>query len=579
MFPFRCMLRRGATSLSVGMFCFALLAAGVWRTCAAQPADQAQAHLQAGEFGPALAAAQAIGDPAQRDAPLGDIAAAQAAAGAGQGSLGTAASISSDLARKTALDRIAAEGGFYGGGGGGVTADFTSLIDLMTTTVSPTSWDALGGPGSVKEFVGGVYVDPTGLLKKFAPGTDRSLALARRDAGVAHSTGNARRASSLRKVSLTRLEREVQLLHAQGRGPNETMLALAGLQRIKYVFFYPETGDIVLAGPAGDWRPDLEGRLVDVEKGRPVLQLDDLVVVLRSAFSDDPVFGCSITPTREGLAAAQAVNDKYSGQPLRAGQRGKWLKDLRGAVGEQTIDVFGIDPRTRTARVLVEADYRMKLVGMGLEEGSVGVTSYLDSIEVAKGEGPPSMSVLRWWFTLNYDALQATPERDAFELRGQGVRVKSENEHLTDRGERVHTGKSDELTARFAESFTKHFEHLAAKYPVYADLRNIFDLALVAAVVRSHDLAGQGDWHLTHFGPGGDYEVPLGVAPAKVDSVINHRVIGGRHVVAGVSGGVRVDPRTVAAAQAVKTDEYGLVSADRRGSTPQALPRRAWWWD
>ncbi|MEX2175482.1 MAG: hypothetical protein WD872_14055 [Pirellulaceae bacterium] len=39
-----------------------------------------------------------------------------------------------------------------GGLGGGVTADFTSLIDLITTTVAPTTWDALGGPGAIREF-------------------------------------------------------------------------------------------------------------------------------------------------------------------------------------------------------------------------------------------------------------------------------------------------------------------------------------------------------------------------------------------------------------------------------------------
>ena len=92
----------------------------------------------------------------------------------------------------------------------------------------------------------------------------------------------------------------------------------------------------------------------------------------------------------------------------------------------------------------------------------------------------------------------ATPSRCA----APACKVLSENELLTEPGERVHTGKSDELNARFAESFTKHFETLAAKYPVYADMRNIFDLSLVAAVMQSHDLPGQTDWHMTHFGPG-----------------------------------------------------------------------------
>lgn len=39
-----------------------------------------------------------------------------------------------------------------GGMGGGTQADFDSLIELITTTVKPTTWDEVGGPGSIQEF-------------------------------------------------------------------------------------------------------------------------------------------------------------------------------------------------------------------------------------------------------------------------------------------------------------------------------------------------------------------------------------------------------------------------------------------
>ena len=39
-----------------------------------------------------------------------------------------------------------------GGMGGGVQADFDSLIELITTTVQPTTWDEVGGPGSIAPF-------------------------------------------------------------------------------------------------------------------------------------------------------------------------------------------------------------------------------------------------------------------------------------------------------------------------------------------------------------------------------------------------------------------------------------------
>ncbi len=39
-----------------------------------------------------------------------------------------------------------------GGAGGAALADFDSLIDLIVSTIQPTSWDEVGGPGSIREF-------------------------------------------------------------------------------------------------------------------------------------------------------------------------------------------------------------------------------------------------------------------------------------------------------------------------------------------------------------------------------------------------------------------------------------------
>jgi hypothetical protein len=553
---------------------------------AADPAADVQAHLAAGEFGPAIGAA-AKAPANQRDKLLGEVAAAQAAAGARRASIETAADISSDVARSAALGSLSSYSGEQAAGsaprgarGGAAMADFDSLIDLILATVAPDSWDDVGGPGAIDSFAGGVYVDSAGLLKKLPLSSDSSLIAIRRGAFDQAATGNAHRPSVLRKVSLPRLEREVQLLHAQGREPTEAMQTLAGLKRIQYVLIYPETGDIVLAGPAGDWRRDSEGRYVNAETGGPVLNLDDLVVTLRNAYTDMSRFGCSIDPWQDNLAAAKAVNEKWSKQPLRSGtQRQQWLGEVRDAIGRQDIRVYGIDPRTRVGRVLIEADYRMKLVGIGLEEGVPGLTSYLASIELGKDGKVPPMNVLRWWFALNYDSVSATAARDAFQLKGPGVKVLSENELLTERGERVHTGDSDDLTRGFAESFTKNFDKLATKYPIYAELRNVFDLALVSTLIASHDLPGQVGWHMTHFGPQGEYAPLLAAAPTEVESVMNHRILCGKHVVAVVSGGVRVEARPLAEKASVKTDTYGLMAGERRTAAPQNLVRRAWWWD
>lgn len=565
---------------ALGLLAGALLLLGGMTEAAAQDA-MIQAQLEAGEFAPALAAAQRIAAPQQRDAILAQIAMAQAQAGARDASLDTAAGIADDRARAQALSRMSAVP--FGGRGGGAMADFDSLIDLITTTVAPESWDDVGGPGSIAPFPTGVYVDAEGVLRPLVKEDDAGrLAALRASSRARVHRENVRQSSRLRKVSLPRLEKHVQLLLAAGRQPTEAMQVLAGLERIEYVFVYPESGDVVLAGPAGDWRTDEESRITTVESGRPVVRLDDLVVVLRHIMtSRDARFGCLITPRQEGLARLQ----EFVAQPVtfaRAGDRSDWVDRMRSTLGVQDIEVYGLDPRTRAARVMVEADYRMKLVGMGLEEGVPGVKSYLDLIRIGPGESAPPMGVLRWWFTLNYDAVLATEDRGAFAIRGQGVRVLSENELLAAEGQRVHTGQSEPLNRQFAQSFTDHFEDLARKYPVYAELRNLCDLALVAALLREEDVAGKVGWHMTCFGDSGAYQVELAAAPKTVQTVGNHRVIQSgnkRHTLAGVSGGVRVDPTSLVAREAIKTERYGPLGDERSKAVPQKLSPGAWWWD
>jgi hypothetical protein len=378
------------------------------------------------------------------------------------------------------------------------------------------------------------------------------------------------------------LEREIARRQSARERLDMSMLTLAGLERIRYIFVYPETGDLVLAGPAGDWRVDDESRIVSTRTGQPIVRLDDLLVMLRrGAGAPDSFFGCSINPRQEALANTQAYLDESSRQPLQPGQRRAWLGKLRDTMGKQDIEIFGVDPTSRVAGVLVAADYHMKLIGMGLADGVEGVESYLDSITVRNGEAPPPMSVLRWWFTLNYDAIRASAPGDAFELVGQGVRVLSENELLAARGERVHTGQSDPLNKKFADSFTTHFAALAEKYPVYADLRNLFDLAVATALIQNDGLAARANWSPALLMNAEKLPLPKQAVPRQVETVINHRVINQQrvqHVVAGVSGGVMVAAKDVLQRERT-TDVAGALAKERRPAPADSTAASPWWWD
>ena len=458
--------------------------------------------------------------------------------------------------------------------------DFESLMELIASTVRPETWEDVGGPGSMAPFATGVYVDPEGTLRKAVrTASDEQLAELRKAVMRCSAGADVNRSSSLRKISLPRLEKQLEGRAASGKGPSVEMGLLAGIRRIEYVFVYPETGDLVIAGPAGPWRLTKENRFVSSETGEPIVRLEDLVVLFRQMTSGrDSSFGCLIFPTQEGLARVKAFAEQSAGEPLRRGTRRAWVAQLRDKLGKQNLEVYGIDPRTRVASVMLEADYHMKLVGMGLEPGVLGVKSYLDLARDDPGFSA-SLSVLRWWFTLAYDSVTASEAHDAFAISGQGAKVLSENEMLEADGGRIHTGKSDALNREFAGAFTQHFDALCERYPVYAELRNICDLALVGALIRRESLADKVDWPMLYLGDPQGYSVRLGPMPQTVDSVINDCSAGRDEFIVGVSGGVRIDPEYMLRTDPIRVNRSGKVASIHAAAKPPAIEDNRWWWD
>lgn len=509
---------------------------------------------------------------------------------------------------------------FGGGGlgaGGAANADFDSLIDLITSTVEVDTWQENGtGSGDIQPFPTGVWVDAAGALR-IGAGSNRSDALARiarrraPDGAVASASpgtsatmaeapraslrsspgrpdrrdadqpvANPRAESELRFVSLPRLESEIARRQAAHERLDPAMLTLAGMQRIEFVVVYPDTGDLVVAGPAGDWRAE-RGALVSAATGAPLVRLDDLLLLLRRRAAEGrTAFGCQIVPRQEGLAAVQDYLARTAGESLPAGGRGQWLTDLREALGPQDVEFLQLQADNRVARLILAADFHMKLIGMGLAKGVPGVPSYLATVRLGPDGRPPAMTVIRWWFSMPTSRVEASTDGRAFALPETCVEVLSENELLAARGERIHTNESDDLTAGFARAFTEHFEDLAAKYPVYGELHRVFELALALAVMEQQQLFEQADWRPDHFLNAEALRLPRVGTPRTVETVVNHRVIARRHVIAGVSGGVWLDP---ARQMQLATDDVRVARVAKKSSAAPA-PAAAdaeirWWWD
>ena len=72
--------------------------------------------------------------------------------------------------------------------------------------------------------------------------------------------GDLTKPSSLRLVSLVRWEQQIEECLTTGKPIPDEVYFLAGLQRIDQVFVFPDDHDLVIAGPAEGFVPDVVGR-------------------------------------------------------------------------------------------------------------------------------------------------------------------------------------------------------------------------------------------------------------------------------------------------------------------------------
>lgn len=423
--------------------------------------------------------------------------------------------------------------------------------------------------------VAGVHVDTDGVLRmQIHDDPDGELNRQRIAQAVATLKPDVAAKSPLRKVSLTRLEREVAKRVEAGAAIPDEMRYLAGLTRIKYVFFYPDTHDVVIAGPAEGWAADLAGRVVSAS-GRPVIELQDLVVALR-AFppnGDKPrQVGCSIDPTPEGLARMQQFLVDIT--PRATPNDEHLIVDgLRNSLGLQKVSVQGVPAKTHFAQVMVEADYRMKLIGIGLELPPIKLATYVDKAR----PGASASALARWYFVPDYECVRVSDDELAMELVGDGVKLISESEYVAADGARHQSAKRDKASETFAAGFTKKYGQLADRSPVFAQLRDIIDMSVAAAFIQQRDYYGKADWQLGVFGDEAKFPVETYAAPTQVETAITS-VWKGSQLMTPVGGGVVIQAERALTSKNLLADEGHKVSA-ARAQTKLELAADKWWWD
>jgi hypothetical protein len=373
----------------------------------------------------------------------------------------------------------------------------------------------------------------------------------------------------LRKISLRRLE-ALLAQHIREQKPlSSDLLYLAGLERLEYVFAYPELNDVVLAGPAEGFSIDDAGNVVGTNSHAAVLQLVDLIAALRTQgkLLAGELISCSIDPTPAGLTRFARLMRGGGAAPSD-----QLLRQMEVAVGPQTITLAGVSPQSHFAQVLVAADWQMKRLAMGLAPSPVdGLTSYLEMLKA----GPASRSrtaTPRWWIAYGQEPVERDPEGLGWRISRPGIQVLTAAGRPTPDGRIATQVESDPLAEQWADSMTASYDRLAVAEPVFGQLRGCMDLALVTAVLASSDLLSHVHLDLPLLLDEKRLQLAAHRVPKNVASQAS-AVERGQAWIVSVSGGVELDVTHAVNAAEVQPD----VREARLQAAPN--PTTSWWWD
>jgi hypothetical protein len=184
----------------------------------------------------------------------------------------------------------------------------------------------------------------------------------------------------------------------------------------------------------------------------------------------------------------------------------------------------------------------------------------------------PKNAMPRWWMAPRYEPLLKDAEGLAWQLRGSGVQTLTEDGYLGAAGAAVDAGRADPLAKKWADAMTDNYASLAKAMPVFGELRNCMDLAVVAALLVKEDLPGKTGCDLSLLLD----EKQIGVAEYNVPQAVDSRaslVRKGREWILSLSGGVQVDSWSVVS----RVETRSQLSATRQQAA--AKQRERWWWD
>jgi hypothetical protein len=134
------------------------------------------------------------------------------------------------------------------------------------------------------------------------------------------------------------------------------------------------------------------------------------------------------------------------------------------------------------------------------------------------------------------------------------------------------TGKQNPVARKWADLMTQHYDELSLKNVAFGELRNVFDMCVIAALIANERLLEKADCQLPTLTSSGSLGFTALEAPRTVETQTSALKHGDAFIVTA-SGGVAITSWEIASKTQVRP-EVGQV---RETANPAASASRPWW--
>jgi len=267
------------------------------------------------------------------------------------------------------------------------------------------------------------------------------------------------------------------------RTRSRAMARLKGMTRLDGFVVNPAGQDIVI------W-----GRKID---GQPPVFADDFLVALRAATGAYVVVENGRRVRYHpaiSLDADGKIFRQLDGLNITSEQERRKYTDI--CAGPMIVRVDGMPRHTRVAQVLVDADFRMKLVSFGdvklpIEnpfpssfEAQAETSVFIDQNNIS---AKLNFLAGRKWFEAGQFTYQTSARGDTYYLDRAQIKLSAQTQQITAAGDLVDGGPPDPFDHNFACSWTDRMEDVLDSEPIWRDMANIYrNFAIAELMVSSN---------------------------------------------------------------------------------------------